>query len=82
MRVLIILRFNRLCYDNDAVELSAVQHIGHKLFHALFGIEKLPICVLCGEDEQQTDENIAIPGMIFKVFTVTSFINNIFLIII
>ncbi|XP_056016844.1 uncharacterized protein LOC125676547 [Ostrea edulis] len=59
--VLLMQKKNGLCYDNDAVELSAVQHIGHKLFHALFGIEKLPICVLCGEDEQQTNENIAIP---------------------
>lgn len=37
-------------------EGTRTQHFGEQLFYVLFGVEKLPVCVLCDEEDQHSQQ--------------------------
>ncbi|XP_062585614.1 uncharacterized protein LOC134247269 isoform X2 [Saccostrea cucullata] len=47
-----------LCHAHSEEDRHAdTHHLGEKLFYAVFGVEKLPVCLLCDDEQQPAEKN-------------------------
>ena len=45
-------------FGNEPREQTPSRHLGEQLFYALFGVDNIPVCLVCDEDDEHAKSDV------------------------